>query len=110
MRRAISRYDRLRALVRNPEFSRELKLVEKGLCPNEIKGENDQPISSEELTMSDVEALPKGFNQRAVSWFLNRYNLVSPSGMVKTPSLQVKKSLRNGHLSGHKPNSLLCGL
>jgi hypothetical protein len=83
MKKAISRYDRLRALVRNPEFLWDLKLVEKRLCPNEIKGENDQPISSEKLTMSDVEALPKGLNQRAVSWFFNRYNLVPHLGRLK---------------------------
>lgn len=86
MPRLISRYDRLRALVRNPDFLLDLEFVKRGVIPSNLKYEHGEPIKREDLERVDYSSLSKGFSPRAVAWFLEKYKL----SIVLTPELVEK--------------------
>jgi len=80
MARIISKYDRMRALVRNPQYLRDLEAVERGVLPRQAI---EQAISEGKLPANadpedikiDCRSMPKGFNPEALLWFLGKYNL-----------------------------------
>lgn len=86
MKRSISQYDKLRALVRNPEYLRDLNFVQKGYSPEDLKDENGQLLSPGQLNALNFDSLPNGFSQKATSWFLSKYNL----SVIVTPELLAK--------------------
>lgn len=86
MKRSISQYDKLRALVRNPEYLRDLIFVQKGHSPEDFRDENAQLLSPEQLDELNLDSLPNAFSQKATSWFLSKYKL----GLVVTPGFLDK--------------------
>jgi|WetSurMetagenome_2_1015567.scaffolds.fasta_scaffold13185_4 hypothetical protein len=77
-KRKPSRYARLQALIRNPEYLSDLELLRKGYAPSNIKDKDSRAIPAEDLRRLNLNDVPNGFSRTALDWFLDKYKLSIP--------------------------------